>query len=108
MLYDGALEQVRAARSHLAAGDAIARGAAISKAFEFLSELILSLNHEAGGQMSADLQRVYGYVQSRLLEAHVQQSDSILAEAERILTGLQENWREIDRLLWGSDSAKSE
>ena len=99
LLYEGALEQVRAARSYLSAGDVMARGTALSKAFDFIAELILSLNHEQGGQMSARLLRIYGYLQTRLLDAHRQQSDSLLAEVESILTTLRDNWREIDRLL---------
>ena len=104
LLYEGALEQVRSARSYLSSGDVMARGTALSKAFEFISELILSLNHERGGQMSADLLRVYGYLQTQLLDAHRQQSDPLLAEAETILTSLRDNWREVDRLLWKSDA----
>jgi flagellar protein FliS len=103
LLYEGALEKVRSARLHLSAGDVMARGRALTKAFEFVSELIVSLDHEKGGQMSANLLRIYGYVQTRLLDAHRQQSDSVLAEVEAILTSLRDNWRGVEQLLWKSD-----
>lgn len=48
MLYDGALEAVRAARGHLAAGRIPERGKSVAKAVEILTELAGSLNHEQG------------------------------------------------------------
>ncbi|MDQ2843480.1 MAG: flagellar export chaperone FliS [Acidobacteriota bacterium] len=93
-LYEGTIESIRRARQCLATGDIMARSAAINKAFELLTQLLVSLDHEQGGDIAANLKNLYSYIQSRLLDGHAQKSEEALKEAERLLDTMLEGWRE--------------
>jgi len=93
MLYGAAMEAVRNARRCLAEGDVLGRSREITRAHAILTELTLSLNHEAGGEIARNLAELYDYMQRRLLEAHVTQRDELLAEVANLLATLLEGWR---------------
>lgn len=92
-LYEGTIAAVRSAKECLAAGDTWGRSKATSKGVELLTELLVSLDHREGGEISANLQRLYSYLQCRLLDAHAAKSLQPLDEAERLLTTMLEGWR---------------
>jgi flagellar protein FliS len=95
ILYDSALENVRTARESLQEGDIRARSNAISKVSEVLGVLIESLNLDEGKDLGRNLLRLYLYMQGRLLEANMKQSDRCLAEVESLLTALSESWTQL-------------
>jgi flagellar protein FliS len=92
LLYRGALDSIASARRYLRLGDIRARSLAISKAMGIVTELSLSLNQQAGGQLSKNLAELYAYVETLLIKANSEQCDPPLAEAERLLTTLAEAW----------------
>src|SRR5260221_6604513 len=91
-LYRGALDSITAARRHLRLGEIRARSGAISKTMAIVAELARSLDAERSGELSRSLAQIYGYVQSLLMDANLQQSDPPLAEAEKLLSTLLEAW----------------
>jgi flagellar secretion chaperone FliS len=93
MLYQFALDSVRDARRHLAAGDIVARSRSVGKVIGAIAELEGSLNHADGGAISRNLADLYQYIRQRLTEANLQQKDAPLAEAESLLTTLSEAWK---------------
>ena len=93
MLYRGALDSITSARRYLKLGDIRARSSAISKALTIMTELSLSLNHSVGGDLSKNLAELYAHTEMLLIQANVKQSDGPLAEAERLLSTLQEAWQ---------------
>ena len=95
LLYRGGLEAVVAARRHLASGDIRERSRRLTQAYEIVFELWRSLDHEAGGEISARLAELYLYIQQRLIEGNAQQSDAPLAEAEQLLTTLSDAWKAV-------------
>jgi flagellar secretion chaperone FliS len=92
LLYRGALDSIASARRYLRVGDIRARSRAINKAMAIVTELSLSLNQQAGGELSKNLALLYGYVALLLMKANSQQIDPPLAEAERLLGTLAEAW----------------
>lgn len=92
MLYRGAVEAVGSARRHLRDGDIPARTRQISKAIAILNELTLSLDHEAGGEISRRLAELYDYLQRLILQANFEQVEAPLVEAEQLLTTMLEGW----------------
>jgi flagellar protein FliS len=92
-LYEGTIQAVGRARQCLSSGNAWGRAKAISKAVELLTELLMSLNHKEGGEISANLKRLYSYMQCRLLEAHAQKAEAPMDEVERLLEMMLEGWR---------------
>jgi flagellar protein FliS len=91
-LYEGALEATRAAGRCLESGDIWGRSKAINKALAILTELLVSLDYEKGGEISLSLKRLYGYMQTRLTEAHARQAAEPLREIEKLLGTLIEGW----------------
>ena len=94
-LYEGALASVAAAKACLQSGDILTRGKAITKAVNIVSELLASLDHEKGGEVSANLYRIYLYIHKRLLEAHGQQRREPLDEVESLLSTLLPGWKTV-------------
>ncbi len=92
-LYEGAIEAVARAKNCLATGDIWGRSKEISKAVKILTELLVSLDHRRGGEISLNLKRLYSYMQCRLLDAHALKSEEHLSEVERLLLNIMEGWR---------------
>jgi flagellar protein FliS len=94
VLYQHAQDAVGEARRHLRNRDIAARGKAISKAVALIGELNSSLDHNAGGAISANLRDLYSYMMRRLTEANLKQQDGPLAEVESLLSTLGQAWQE--------------
>src|SRR6185437_3977690 len=75
-------------------GNIAQRGTAISKAIAILGELTSSLDQNAGGAISANLEQLYSYMTLRLTEGNVRQQDAPLAEVESLLVTLDQAWQE--------------
>jgi flagellar secretion chaperone FliS len=95
ILYEHAILEVQQARECLACGEVAARSRSISKAIAIIGELQKSLDHDAGGEIAANLERLYQYMRGRLTAGNLQQSDAPLAEVARLLESLGEAWRAI-------------
>jgi flagellar protein FliS len=96
LLYRAALESIGNSRRYLASNDIQSRSKAIGKAICIVNELVQSLDHEKGGELSRNLLRLYDYVQRLLIEANARQIDAPLAESERLLSTLLEAWQQCD------------
>jgi flagellar protein FliS len=94
MLYDGAIDAVRAARGHLAAGEIFPRSRAVAKAVNILIELSQSLDYQAG-DLSKRLAGLYDYMQRTLLDANFRQTDDGLATTESLLVSMREAWASV-------------
>jgi flagellar protein FliS len=92
MLYDGALRFLAEARSAIERRDVPARRVAMGRALAIVSELQNTLNMEAGGEISAELDRLYSFVTMRLTDASSTQDVKPLDEAVRVLSTLREGW----------------
>jgi flagellar protein FliS len=98
LLYQHAVEAVKDARRHLAAGNIAERAAAISQTIGILGELKGSLNREAGAAISSNLERLYEYMMLRLTEANLRREDKPLAEVESLLSTLGQAWQQARSL----------
>ena len=92
LLYQACIQAVREARCYLAAGQIAERSREINKACAIVIELATSLDHERGGEISQRLALLYDYMQRRLLQANMQQSDAPLADVLGLLNTLSEAW----------------
>lgn len=101
MLFDGAKTAITMARHHMASGQVVAKGNAISKAINIVQNgLKASLDAEAGGSagaiLAADLSVLYDYINQRLLYANLRNDPVLLDEADRLLDDIGSAWRDID------------
>jgi len=94
MLYDGAINFTRIAIEKLEKGDVAGKGLYIGKAHAIVAELMETLNHEVGGDISRQLQRLYNYLIDELVAANIKNKPEHLENALRILTTMRETWME--------------
>jgi flagellar secretion chaperone FliS len=93
MLYQGARQAIAQARMFMQQNNIGARGAAISKAIGIIeSGLQESLNMEAGGEIAQRLNTLYTYMARRLLDANLNQDETMLVEVDNLLATLEEAW----------------
>lgn len=95
MLYDGALRFTAAAADAHRAGDRARRGEAITRCLSILNELQSTLNLTEGGDVARELDRLYVYMQQRLLEVTLHDNADGLAEVQRLLQPLRASWATI-------------
>lgn len=95
MLYEGCIKFVRLAREKMIANKVSEKGKYISKALAIISELINTLDHEKGGQLSADLESLYMFIMDKLIEANCSNKVEDLDAVEKILKTLQTAWEDV-------------
>lgn len=94
MLYDGAINFTRIALDKMEKKDIAGKGLYIGKAQAIVSELMNTLNHEVGGDISRQLERLYLYIIDEYLAANINNSPRSLQNALKILTVLRDTWVE--------------
>ena len=97
MLYDQALRSGTDAREAMARRDIPARRAAVSRVMAIVSELQNTLDLERGGAVAQELDRLYDWVTSRLLDATMKQDAKPIDEVIGVLETLREAWSTIAR-----------
>jgi flagellar protein FliS len=95
MLYDGALRFLAEAAEAADRGDLRARAHAVSRVLAIIGELQNTLDLEKGGAVADQLDDMYTYITSRLIDVTVKQDLSALDEARRLLTPIRDAWSQI-------------
>jgi flagellar secretion chaperone FliS len=95
LAYEGVLEALAEARSHLAGKRIYERVRAITRAQLILTELQSSLDFTRGGDVGVQLGRLYDYMQRRITEANFKQIEEPLAEVQDLLRTLNEAWQTV-------------
>ena len=99
MLFDGLLVAVGSARAALQRGDIKYKCTQIVIAVRILEEGLKSaLNLEQGGELAANLDRLYGYCVLRLTQANARNDDDALAEVARLIEPQARSWKQIGEL----------
>ena len=95
LLLDGAIDRIAQARGALASGDRASMGEALGKAVGILSGLQASLDMERGGDIAANLDRLYSYMSLRLLDVHQDKQSAPLDEVVGLLHTIKSGWDAI-------------
>lgn len=101
MLFDGAKTAIGMARHHMATGETVAKGNAITKAMNIVENgLKASLDAKAAGtegtSLVSNLSALYDYVVRRLMYANLHNDAAVLDEVDALLDSLASAWREIE------------
>jgi flagellar secretion chaperone FliS len=108
MLFEGAVKAVQDALDAHRAGDILARGNAVTQAVQILGELRFSLRRDVAPQYCDTLSGLYGYLQSRLIQAHAEKSEPMLQEVLQLIQTLLEGWVGAMRNLGDIDAAPAQ
>jgi len=99
MLMEGALDKIATAKGHMLHGELAEKGQHISWGISIISGLQSSLDMEAGGEISANLDDLYDYMVRRLGEAGATNDPAILDEITSLLIEVKSAWDVIPRQL---------
>ena len=97
-LMDGAIDRIAQAKGALQQDKIKMKGELISKSIGIINGLDACLDHNQGGDLSANLAALYQYMGIRLLEANVENDSSKLDEVSRLLGEIRSAWSQIPEL----------
>lgn len=95
MLLVGALDKIAIAKGHMDRGEIGAKGSHISWAISIIGGLRTSLDPSAGGEIAANLERLYEYIERRLAQANIENSTAMLDEVASLLGQIKSGWDAI-------------
>jgi flagellar secretion chaperone FliS len=95
MLMDGALERIALARGLMSHGGGGEKAQLLTRAVAIIDELRNSLNIKAGGTLAANLDALYEYMCTRLVQANSSNKPELLDEVSRLLNEIRAAWLQI-------------
>ena len=95
MLYDGAIKFLNIALDNMSPRTYDVVNTNIIKAQDIITELLLSLNMDEGGEISQNLFNLYMYFKRQLLEANMKKDTEIINHIIKLLKELRDAWDQI-------------
>ena len=95
ILYDGAIKFMKLAIKELEAGNYEAKGRYINKAVDIINELNTVLDVEAGGEIAANLRKLYCFMTNQLSQANVKRDTQMIREVVALMEELNQGWKAI-------------
>lgn len=95
LLYDGAIKHLEKSKHGLADAKTARSpevGQSLSRAMGILGELRASLDHAAGGQIAADLDRLYEFSLDQLSQANLTRTPTGVTNTLQVMRTLKEGW----------------
>lgn len=95
LLYDAAIRAGQQAREAMARRDIATRSVSISKMMAIVGELQNTLDMERGGDVAKELDRLYDWSTSRLVDATQKQDAKPIEEVVKVMEMLRDAWQTI-------------
>jgi len=95
MLYEGAVRFLNESTAALRSNDLERKRHSVDRAVAIVQHLQSTLDIERGGAVAADLNRLYGYITTRILEGSTKLETAPLEEAIKLLNVLLAAWEEL-------------
>ena len=92
ILTDGLLEELARARSHIAGRRYELKARSLGRCVDILNGLSSALDGESGGELVANLRRLYEHCAARLHTAGVQLDAALVDEVIQLMTTLRGGW----------------
>lgn len=97
MLFEGAIRFINQAEEAMRTGEIPTKGVMIGKALAIVNELQSTLDHDQAPEIAANLERLYEFVQERLVRANIENQTQPLIQALRVLKTLHSAWVEVSQ-----------
>jgi len=97
MLYEGAIRFLNQSITAIHANDLETKSQSIDRAVAVIQHLQSTLDMTQGKEVAADLDRLYTYITSRILDASGKLQIAPLEEAIKLLTVLLSGWEAVAR-----------
>lgn len=95
MLYDGAIKDLTLAEISLENKDNEKVNHHLIKAQNIITELMCTLNFEAGGDIAKNLYQLYDYLYFKLIRANVDKDGDSIREVKKFMEELRDTWAQI-------------
>ena len=95
MLMEGGLTRLAQARGAMERNQTALKGDLVSKAIAIVGGLRQALNLEQGGELAVNLDNLYAYMTTRLMEANLKNDPAILEEVADLLREVKTGWDAI-------------
>ncbi len=96
-LYDTAIAEFEGAAEAAERNDIVARFQATSVAAEIIAQLQLALDHDIGGEIAGNLDRLYGFILTQLPMVNLDNDAALARRLGDLLRPLHQSWMELDR-----------
>ena len=97
MLYDGAIKNASFAVEYMKSGEIEKVHNCLIKAKNIVTELMATLNMEQGGDIAKNLQSLYSYMFSQLIEANMEKKTEPILVVIDLLKELRAAWVQINK-----------
>lgn len=97
MLMEGGLARLAQAKGAMERNDVALKGTLIGKTIDIVGGLRQGLNLEAGGEVAANLDNLYIYMTTRLVEANRKNDPAVLDEVAGLLREIKSGWDGISQ-----------
>jgi len=95
MMFDGAQRFLSQAEQRLPAKDVVGFVHALGRAQAVIAELLSTLDHQRGGEIARNLERLYTFMLDHLLQANLKKSVVHVTQVRRVLGIVGGAYREI-------------
>ncbi|NLY57357.1 MAG: flagellar export chaperone FliS [Gammaproteobacteria bacterium] len=92
MLMEGGLQRIAQAKGAMEYGNIGLKGELIGKAMGIIGGLRDALDKEKGGEIAANLDNLYAFMQQRLTLANLQNDPAMLDEVATTLREIKQGW----------------
>lgn len=97
MLYETAIQNLKRAEMAIDAKNLAAKGTAVGKTHDILNELLNTLDHDVGGDISANLERLYHFMIEQLIQGNamglVPEAKVKFQTVQKLMETLLDGWR---------------
>lgn len=98
LLYDGAINFLNQSKIKMQEHDLKSKGVYLTKASRIVSELNGALNTNIDKELTSNLQRLYEFVNLKILEANMNNNPASIDDSIKILKTLKEGWDEMSEV----------
>ncbi|MDA3835929.1 MAG: flagellar export chaperone FliS [Spirochaetales bacterium] len=98
MCYEGAISSLKTAKENYISREYETKNKTVQKAQSIISELMLTLDFEKGGEVAGNLDSLYNYMLRRIAEGDVKGDMKAFDEVILMLGELESAWKEISRI----------
>ena len=98
MLMEKILQRLAEAKGAIQRQEKLQKGEAIGRAVAIVDGLRSSLNVDVGGEMAANLDELYLYIERRLLEANLHSNENVIDEVILLMSTVKSGWDSIEKV----------
>jgi len=95
LLYDGAIKFMKLAIREMEKNNYEAKGRYINRAQDIINELNAILDADTGGEIAANLRKLYCFMNSRLSQANIKRDPQIIRDVITLMEELGQSWKAI-------------